>query len=74
VLTVLDRDGPLTRSELLHRTDLPASTLDEALQRLRDANHVTREVVPGIRSGHYAHYLPYRHPECIAGASDPRWG
>ncbi|GAB6863198.1 MarR family transcriptional regulator [Haloplanus litoreus] len=57
VLRELDRDGPLTRQELLGRTYLAPTTLDEALDTLESRHFVhkarknddLRQVVAEIR-------------------------
>lgn len=40
VLNVLEREGKLTRQELLEETSLPESTLDDALRTLEDRHLV----------------------------------
>lgn len=42
VLTVVEHQAPITRQELLARTDLPESTLDRALDSLEDQRILTK--------------------------------
>jgi DNA-binding MarR family transcriptional regulator len=42
VLDVVEREGSIRRQELINETDLPARTIDRALDRLHTGDHIVK--------------------------------
>lgn len=52
---VVAQHQPISRATLTRETDLPESTLDRALKRLREEGHIKRSYIIG--DGRYSAYI-----------------